>query len=194
MKDMSAKIRESALDILTREGQEGLSMRKLATLMGCTTGVIYHHYPDKESILSAIADEGYKKILAGIKALPFHPDYPVEGITSFFVGYIREMLSNRPYAYLALMSPIPPILEKSTVLRRGISQQSATFGILTTRIREGMERGLIKSGDPELTAQLVWTTCYGLLSRLILEDQTPPEQEERLLDGLSGVLNRMLKA
>ena len=192
MRDIAARVRQTALEILIQEGIDGLSMRKLASRMGCSTGVLYHHYPDKEAILSAIAQEGYREILDKMRSVPFDPGNPVEGVQNAFDLYVREMLANRAYAYIALMSPIAPILKKAVVLQRGISLRSETFRMLAARLQEGMDKGLIRPGEPELTAQLVWTTSYGLLARLILEKETPEDQQERLLGELRTVLGRIL--
>ncbi len=166
------------------EGYEALSVRKIAGRIEYSTGVIYHYFLDKEEIVRAVAEEGYGRILKEINRVVFDPDQPVEGIKNFFLEYYRAMLENRSYAKLALLSDIEGILQKAVILEKGISQRSTSMGILTARLEGAMARGLIKVKDPELTAQLLWTTFYGLLARLILEKNTPPEQQKRLMDEL----------
>ena len=48
--------------------------------------------------------------------------------------------------------------------------------------------------DIELTAQIIWTSTYGLISRLILEKNIPKKQKDRLIDHHFQILiNGLLK-
>lgn len=57
----------------------------------------------------------------------------------------------------------------------------------------GIEKGKFRALDLELTAQIIWTSTFGLLSRLLLEKDLPPDQKEALINHhfeiiLSGLL------
>ncbi|MGC4192273.1 MAG: TetR/AcrR family transcriptional regulator C-terminal domain-containing protein [Thermomicrobiales bacterium] len=47
---------DEALDLLDAEGLEGFSMRKLAARLGVEAMSIYHHLPNRQAILVAVAD------------------------------------------------------------------------------------------------------------------------------------------
>lgn len=53
----AAGIREAALDLIDRDGLAGLSMRKLAARLGVQAASLYSHYPTKDALLTAIAEE-----------------------------------------------------------------------------------------------------------------------------------------
>ncbi|WP_420383438.1 TetR/AcrR family transcriptional regulator [Novosphingobium sp.] len=42
------------------QGHDDLSVRKLAQVVGVSPGAPYHHFPDRRSLLIAVAMEGYK--------------------------------------------------------------------------------------------------------------------------------------
>jgi len=49
------KIVEEALQILDADGVEGISMRRLGDALGVEAMALYHHFPNKDAILDALA-------------------------------------------------------------------------------------------------------------------------------------------
>ena len=49
------KIVDRALEVLDAEGIEGLSMRRLGEALGVEAMALYHHFPNKDAILDALA-------------------------------------------------------------------------------------------------------------------------------------------
>jgi len=54
------EIVEVALDLLSEEGPEGLSMRRLADRLGIQAPSIYKHLPDKQALEAAIISRGFE--------------------------------------------------------------------------------------------------------------------------------------
>jgi AcrR family transcriptional regulator len=63
------QILDAALDLYSHQGYRGTSVRDIAERAQLSTGNVYHHFPDKESIFRTLLDE-YWEILA-------QPDYPL---------------------------------------------------------------------------------------------------------------------
>lgn len=57
-----AGIRSAALEIIDRDGLDGLSMRKLATALSVSAPALYFHYPTKEHLLDDVAGEIMEKV------------------------------------------------------------------------------------------------------------------------------------
>ncbi len=183
----------AALGILTTEGYAALSVRKIASRIEYSTGVIYHYFSDKEDIIRAVAEDGFMRILARMQDTPFDPEKPIEGFKKFYLRYFDLMLENPSWSKLALLADIDSILEKTSVLDRGISKKSATFEIMTGRLASAMKAGKVRQADPELTAQIIWTTAYGLIARLILEKNIDKKQRDRLVKEFFSLLDSYLK-
>lgn len=49
------KIVDKAIEILDAEGVEGISMRRLGVALGVEGMALYHHFPNKDAILDAVA-------------------------------------------------------------------------------------------------------------------------------------------
>lgn len=58
------KILEQALLIAKEEGVDKLSIRKLASACGIAIGSVYNYYPDKETLVTAVAEEFWNTIFA----------------------------------------------------------------------------------------------------------------------------------
>ncbi|WP_343071068.1 TetR/AcrR family transcriptional regulator [Novosphingobium jiangmenense] len=58
--DLRSELLAAACEFVAREGHEGLSIRKLAEEIGVSPGAPYHHFPDRRSLLVAVALEGYR--------------------------------------------------------------------------------------------------------------------------------------
>ena len=50
------KILEQALLIAKKEGIDKLSIRKLASACGIAIGSVYNYYPDKDTLVTAVAE------------------------------------------------------------------------------------------------------------------------------------------
>ncbi len=60
-----ADVVAGALDLLDVEGLDGLTMRKLGAALNVQGGALYRHFPSKEALLDAMAEQ----LLAGVGAL-----------------------------------------------------------------------------------------------------------------------------
>ena len=63
-----AQILEAALDLFSRQGYRGTSIRDISTAAGVSTGSVYHHFNDKEELFDTLLSE-YWTAIEG-------PDFP----------------------------------------------------------------------------------------------------------------------
>jgi AcrR family transcriptional regulator len=54
-------IRDQALAIIDEEGLASLTMRRLAARLGVQAASLYAHFPNKEAVLDAIADDRQRR-------------------------------------------------------------------------------------------------------------------------------------
>ena len=83
---------EAASTILDEFGLADLSMRRVADALGVQPGALYYHVPNKQSLLSAVADE----IVDSIPA--------VTSLGAWAWGYRNALLAHRDAAELVLSS------------------------------------------------------------------------------------------
>lgn len=63
-----AQILEAALDLISRQGYRGTSIRDISKAAGVSTGAVYHHFPDKESLFDTLLSQYWTAIES--------PDFP----------------------------------------------------------------------------------------------------------------------
>lgn len=188
------KIIFAASEILSEEGYEGLSIRKIANKIEYSPGIIYHYFKDKAEILTAVIDEGYGKILSSLKEISIDIDKPEKSIEEGLRAYIDNMLKTPEQFKAILMNDIEILQERVYMLKKGVSKDRESIRGLCKQLEIGVEKGRFREIDSELTAQIIWTSTYGLLSRLILEKDVPKEQKEELINHhFKIIFNGILK-
>jgi AcrR family transcriptional regulator len=63
-----AAILDAALDLFSSQGYRGTSIREIAGAAGLSTGNVYHHFPDKETIFQTVLGQYWRAIES--------PDFP----------------------------------------------------------------------------------------------------------------------
>lgn len=84
---------DAALAILDAYGLADLTMRRLGAALGVRAGALYHHVPNKQTLLAELAD----RILAGLDA-PAGPWRP--GLAAWASGLRAALLAHRDAADL----------------------------------------------------------------------------------------------
>src|SRR5271156_1743881 len=59
-----SRIVTAACRQLHKKGAEAVTMRRVAAAVGVTPMAIYRHYPDRASLLNALADKGFQELAA----------------------------------------------------------------------------------------------------------------------------------
>ena len=188
------KIIDAASEILVKEGYENLSIRKIASKIEYYPGIIYHYFKDKAEIITFVVEEGYERILKNISKVPVDIENPDKAIVNGLRSYMELMLETPQQFRAILMNDIEGIQEKVNILERGISKKRKSVEALCKLVALGIEKGKFREVDVELTAQILWTSTYGLIFRLILEKGITEEQKERLINHHFEILiNGLLK-
>lgn len=188
------KILTAANEIMVEEGYEKLSIRKIASKIEYSPGIIYHYFKDKSEIVDSILKEEYGNILKIIGEIPIDFENPDKSLINGLQAYIQLMLKNRNQYRAILMNNIGSLQEEVNILEKNISKKRKSMEMLCKLISLGIENGKFRELDAELTAQIIWTSTYGLISRLILEEDVPEKQQQKLIDHHFEILIRGMAA
>jgi len=92
------KLRNSLLDagraFLKQHGHNGLSIRTLAQEVGVSPGAPYYHFPDRRSLLLALATEGFNEMLAGTEQVVAGKASPADKLRRMGLLFIRFAEEN----------------------------------------------------------------------------------------------------
>ena len=192
MNDSRSKILACACDLYLREGIEGFSMRKLARELGVTAPSLYRHYDSKESLLIAVVEEAHR-LFAQRLYRALRARTPHERMHRAGAEYIEFALNN-PHLY-EMLYVSPHMLGMEEFPERILDTCAATGQFWQDRVRECMEAGLLRRGDPEEVSMTMWAHAHGLVT-IFLRGLLPVDREAfihvfqasggRLLQGLGG--------
>ena len=176
------KIIDAASGILVKDGYENLSIRKIASVIEYSPGIIYHYFKDKAEIVACIVEEQYGSILKKMSEISVDVENPENTIINGLRCYIELMLDSPEQFRAILMNDIEAIQENVNMLEEGISKKRKSIEDLCKLVSLGIEKGKFREMDVELTAQIIWTSTHGLVSRLVLEKNIPKEQKDKLIN------------
>ena len=158
--DTRQRIIIGARDLYLREGLPGLSMRKVAGLVGISAPAIYRHFENKAAIMLAILDEGFQLFTSYLwRGLEGRDACERLALTS--IGYIRFALEQPAYYRIMFMSPAEDI-GLSGISESNRARISPTFQFLVDRVRECIDVQMIGNGDAGELAAVLWASCRGL--------------------------------
>jgi AcrR family transcriptional regulator len=155
------RILSSAVDLYMEDGFDGFSMRKLARSLGVTAPSLYRHFQGKEQLLLEIVKEAYK-VMAQYLHRALGGETPAERFRMAGDGYLRFALEHPRY-YEVLYSYIE-LLGLDGVPGELQEVCNAMDQYWHDRVRECVDEGLLKPGDPGVIGQTFWALSHGLIT------------------------------
>lgn len=176
---------EAARQLVTEEGLDALSLRRLAARLGVTAPALYAHVEHKRDLLRALAEGQFEALVARFDAVADLP--PLERIRAHGRAYVDHVREN-PELF-RLMFLFPPDLGPAD-LPEGIELPGATraFEAAAAAVAEAAAAGDIESDDPLLASLVMWSAMHGVASILQLGFELPPGFEDRLITEVTDRL------
>jgi AcrR family transcriptional regulator len=100
---MKSRILTAATELIREEGYEKLTIRRVANRIEYSPMALYNHFPDKDSILKALADEGFGRYLKAFPKRSLLP--PIEELRRYMLAYIQFAVKQPEQYRLVFMTP-----------------------------------------------------------------------------------------
>ena len=150
--------------LFVEHGYEALSMRQIAEHIGYSATTIYRYYDDKDDLLFAIVREGFQRFGRALAKAARSSDDPRARLSALGHAYVEFGLKNQVYYRLMFMQRFDLIFD-------GRPKQETpmidSFGVVRQAVEEAMEAGVLRRGDPETTATVIWAVVHGITSLAI---------------------------
>jgi len=186
-------ILSTAQQIVARDGINGLSIRKITNTIDYSPAIIYHYFKDKDEIVNKLMEENYKKIVGALSSVYSKDTEPEQKLKETSRKYI-EIALQMPDEYMNIMlSSAPNILEHSAVLFNGASVKRQAIGVLCKIIKDYYMDTTISDDEIELTAQLIWTSTFGLIIRIIIEKVSGEQRAKLINHHIKVIMNGLLR-
>ena len=155
------QILKCACDLYLSDGIEGFSMRKLAKCVGCTAPALYRHYENKEEVMREVVAEAYR-LFSQYLYRALEGRTPAERFTLAGRSYF-DFAMEQPALYEIIYMPTE-ILGSHPVDPSVADHACAIGQFWTDRVREMMDAGYMKDGDPYEVSMTLWGHAHGLIS------------------------------
>jgi AcrR family transcriptional regulator len=182
--NLRAALLATAERTLSDEGAGELSLRELARQVGVSHAAPRRHFPDKQALLDALAQDGFERLGRDLS----------EAMGSAGAAFDARLLAFA-HAYVAFATRHAALLE---LMFAGKHRPGASDGLRAAGERafeaplalilEGQAAGEVIAGEPERVATVAWAALHGLASLVnsgMLEDAV-------LDDVVTDVVHRLL--
>jgi AcrR family transcriptional regulator len=165
--DLKNALIQAGVEILSKEGIDGLSLRKVAQRAGVSHNAPYSHFSDKQSLIAAISTEGFKQLYEELNtAISTHTNDPKRQLQEGAWAYVQFAVNN-PDTFKIMFSGV---LEKEKEYPAFVEISQKTFSRVVDIVRICQGASLLRDTPPEIMAVSVWGQIHGIIS-LILEGQ-----------------------
>ena len=185
---------QASLELGQELGEEGLTMRGIASRLGVSATALYQHFESKASILREIRIYGAELLAHEVTEPCAGVENPCERIKRMGELYIN-FARARPWLYTVMMQSEQ--LDWSTMNDDEIERTLRPLTTLRAWIREGSEKGCWRPGlDPEVASFRLWAAFHGICSMLIsgrIDEEHPAfpvaSQAEFVKSFVDGVID-----
>lgn len=157
----------AAVDILSTEGIDGLSLRALAKATGVTQAAPYSHFRDKDDLLAAVAEGGFQRLALQMAEDATGADSTTQRIERLMTSYIHFAQNNKPLFGVMFGREISD-MKKYPTLAMTAGKSYALISAALSRQPGGAE-------NTRFLSLAIWSLCHGLTT-LIIENRVAPEQ------------------
>lgn len=140
----------AARKVFAQHGFEGTTIADVAREAGVAAGTVYLYFPSKLDIFAALNARLYAVIAQAMVEAGAPPD--VRGGTQARIHAIFEACrKHKDLLRLVFLNPDP----RTEVARRMRRADEQRLQPLAEILRQGMEAGIVRQGDPNLFAKLI---------------------------------------
>ncbi len=164
--ELKELILKTAKDILVKNGQDGLSIRKIASIVEYSPATIYLYFKDKDEILHELMEVGFKMMGSYMKHIS--PEMsPIERIHKTGEAYIKFGLENKDWYDLMFNSekPMKHIFDCGAEWNEGMNM----FNFLVLNCEQAIKENNLTNLEPQILALQLWSTVHGLVNLTLSE-------------------------
>lgn len=164
-------ILSAARDMFAEEGYDSVTMRAIAERIEYTPTAIYHHFKNKNALLTELCMRDFEVLARHFNA-SVATDDPIERILAVGEAYLRFAEEHPSHYRFMFMTVIPaPDLEEQYVAERRGNPERDAYAFLRESCRQAIERGFFRPEiqDADELAQILWGGVHGMISLQIVK-------------------------
>jgi AcrR family transcriptional regulator len=161
--DLKNALMDTALDQVTKHGAGALSLREVARRTGVSHTASYRHFPSKESLLAAIAEQGFRRLNASTRvAISRFREDPVSALQAAGVAYVEFAVAH-PEHFTIMFSG-----EINHHNYEGLAEASnEAYTLLRSIVQQGLQGENLRGDDEGEVTLAAWSMVHGLAHLLV---------------------------
>ena len=193
--DLREALVDAGVKLLTEGGLDALSLRGAAQLAGVSHAAPYRHYRDKDALVAAIAERGFRMLTQAMQRELQESAARKAGrkLVALAVGYVTFATTHPAYLKLIFGGALAKQCGGAPLLEAG----AEAYNVLRDVVVAGISSGELRKADPEETTLACWAIVHGL-SMLIIDGAVPKpetrELERSLTERLVGMLSHGIES
>jgi AcrR family transcriptional regulator len=186
--DLRRALLDASLALIEEAGIGALSLREVAREAGVSHNAPYHHFPDRGSLLAAIAEEGFAALARGMAEARDAAPHARAGLEACGMAYVRFALGSPAYFRVMFRPELAPS-EQPAVAR----SSTPAMDTLVQAVVAAQAAGVAPPGDPMPFVLTCWSAVHGLAS-LWLDGPLPRHKRHlgRSADKLAALVTSTL--
>jgi AcrR family transcriptional regulator len=190
--DLKSVLLDETARILREEGEDALSLRRLAANIGVSRTAPYHHFRDKQSLLCAVAEEGFSRFNLTMKMAleKARGKGGQQGMRAYVKAYVNFAMMNSEYYDLMYGGKV---WRSDSLTKSLVTSARGTLRGNVERLQALQSRGLVAQDlDILRFAQVSWGTHHGI-SRLLIDGiYTDSASVNRICETAADMLWRQM--
>lgn len=149
---------DQAVATIRDKGVEALTLRDAGARLRVSRTALYRHFADKQSLLAAVATEGFRTFRQALVDAWHGTGHTPAGFVAMGHAYVRFAREN-PSHYRVMFGGFVAKADCDPDLR--VTAGSA-FGVLVGAIEDLQRAGLVRAGAADELAMFVWSAVHGV--------------------------------
>jgi AcrR family transcriptional regulator len=165
--DLKNALIKAGVEILSKEGVSGLSLRKVAKKAGVSHAAPYAHFMDKQALIAAVSTEGFRQLYEHVNVVTEkYIGQPTKQMVEAAWTYVQFALNNRDQFKVMFSG----VLEKEKDYPDFVAEAHRNFQLVKIIVEANQAAGVLRSGPSDLIALSAWGIVHGFIM-LLLEGQ-----------------------
>jgi AcrR family transcriptional regulator len=161
--DLKEALIQGGLKLLTEQGLTGFSLRAAAQLAGVSHAAPYRHFADKQALVAAIAERGFRTLTASMmeELAASKATGAIDKLFALGVGYVRFGTRHPDYLRVIFGSAVG---DQAPAELRTAAEEA--YRALRDVVEAGLATGELRGGDAALISLSCWSMVHGLSTLL----------------------------
>jgi AcrR family transcriptional regulator len=193
--DLREALVQAGLKLLSEGGVAALSLRGAAQLAGVSHAAPYRHFRDKEALVAAIAERGFRLLTVSMREerARVRATDARERLIALGAGYLRFAMESPAYLQVIFGGVLAG---EDVAPELGVAGDEA-YQTLRDEVAAGLANGQLRGKDADQVSLACWSMVHGL-SMLLINGAIPapagPDAVRGMIEGLLRLLGEGLFA